>query len=218
MINAKTFIVGDIHGCLDMLKRLMDKIAWSQDKDTLIFLGDYIDRGEDPKGVVNYILDLTRRSSRVGCLKGNHEAMFLDFLSGKNREMFLVNGGWKTLESYGPRGSQDDESSIPSDHMAFFESLKLYIELDEYYIVHAGFKPDLAIEKQTEDDMLWIRTTFIYSDYDFGKKVIFGHTPFNEPLIMENKIGLDTGAVYGNRLTCLELPEQKFHSVEACVS
>jgi serine/threonine protein phosphatase 1 len=215
MINAKTFIVGDIHGCLDMLKRLMDKIAWSQDKDTLIFLGDYIDRGKDPKGVVNYILDLTRRSSRVGCLKGNHEAMFLDFLSGKNRKMFLVNGGWQTLESYGPCGSQDDESSIPSDHMAFFESLKLYMELDEYYIVHAGFNPGLAIEKQTEDDMLWIRTTFIYSDYDFGKRVIFGHTPFNEPLIMENKIGLDTGAVYGNRLTCLELPEQKFHSVEA---
>ena len=215
MINAKTFIVGDIHGCLDMLKRLMDKIAWSQDKDTLIFLGDYIDRGENPKGVVNYILDLTRRSSRVECLKGNHEAMFLDFLSGKNREMFLVNGGWKTLESYGPYGSQDGESSIPSDHMAFFESLKLYIELDEYYIVHAGFKPDLVVEKQTEDDMLWIRTSFIYSDYDFGKKVVFGHTPFNEPLIMENKIGLDTGAVYGNRLTCLELPEQRFHSVEA---
>ena len=215
MNNTKTFIVGDIHGSLDMLKRLMDKITWSQEKDNRIFLGDYIDRGQDPKGVVDYILDLTRHSSRIECLKGNHEAMFLDFLSGKNREMFLVNGGWKTLESYGPYGPQDSESSIPSDHMAFFEALKLYIELDEYYIVHAGFKPDVAIEEQTEDDMLWIRTPFIYSDYDFGKRVIFGHTPFNEPLVMENKIGLDTGAVYGNKLTCLELPEQKFHSVEA---
>ncbi len=211
-MDEKTFIIGDIHGCLDMLKRLMAKIAWSPDKDTLIFLGDYIDRGEDPKGVVEYIMDLTRRFSRVECLKGNHEAMFLDFLSGNNRQMFLVNGGWKTLESYGPL---DDESSIPSDHMAFYESLKLYLELDAYYVVHAGFEPGLAIKKQTEADMIWIRKSFIYSNHDFGKKVLFGHTPFHEPLIMENKIGLDTGAVYGNKLTCFELPEERFHSVEA---
>jgi len=215
MSKAKTFIIGDIHGCLDMLKRLMDRISWIEDKDSLIFLGDYIDRGKDSKGVVDYILDLAGRSPRLQCLKGNHEAMFLNFLSGKEREMFISNGGWKTLESYGPSGLQDKEFSIPPDHMAFYESLKLYIELDQYYVVHAGFKPGLAIEEQKEEDMLWIRKPFIYSDYDFGKKVIFAHTPFNKPLIMENKIGLDTGAVYGNRLTCLELPEERIHSVGA---
>lgn len=215
MTNAKTFIIGDIHGCLDMLERLMDRIAWSQDKDTLIFLGDYIDRGEDPKGVVDYLLGLSKSSSRVECLKGNHEAMFLDFLLGKNREMFLANGGWKTLASYGIYDPKTDESSIPPDHLAFYKSLKLYLEMDEYYIVHAGFSPGLAIKKQTEEDMIWIRRSFIYSDYDFGKKVIFGHTPFNEPLITNNKIGLDTGAVYGNKLTCLELPEERFYAIEA---
>lgn len=198
-----------------MLKRLMDRIAWSQDRDTLIFLGDYIDRGEDPKCVVDYILGLRALSSRVECLKGNHEAMFLDFLSGKNREMFLANGGWKTLESYGICDPFADESSIPPAHLAFYESLKLYIDLGEYFVVHAGFIPGLAVEKQTEEDMIWIRKPFIYSDYDFGKKVIFGHTPFHEPLIMKNKIGLDTGAVYGNKLTCFELPDERFHSVEA---
>jgi serine/threonine protein phosphatase 1 len=215
MPHSKTFIIGDIHGCLGMLKRLMDRIAWSKDRDALIFLGDYIDRGEDPKGVVDYILGLRAGSSRVECLKGNHEAMFLDFLSGKNREMFLANRGWKTLESYGTYDPLADESSIPPVHLAFYQSLRLYIELDEYYVVHAGFRPGLAIEEQTEEDLIWIRKDFIYSGYDFGKKVIFGHTPFNEPLITKNKIGLDTGAVYGNRLTCLELPEERFHQVEA---
>jgi len=82
-------------------------------------------------------------------------------------------------------------------------------------VVHAGFKPRLDIAKQTEDELLWIRKSFVSSKYDFGKRVLFGHTPFKEPLIMKNKIGLGTGAVYGNKLTCLELPELKFHSVEA---
>jgi serine/threonine protein phosphatase 1 len=73
----------------------------------------------------------------------------------------------------------------------------------------------VAVERQDLDDLVWIRDPFIYSDHDFGKRVIFGHTPFSEPLIMTNKIGLDTGAVYGNRLTCLELPSLTFHFVEA---
>jgi len=214
MTTEKIFIIGDIHGCLDMLKRLMDKIAWSPDKDRLIFLGDYIDRGEDPKGVVDYILGFMEQSSRVECLKGNHEAMLLDFLTGRDRFMFIINGGWKTLESYGMYESEEGGSAIPAEHRAFYESLKLYIELEDYYVVHAGFKPGLALKKQTEDEMLWIRKSFVSSDFDFGKKIIFGHTPFKEPLVMKNKIGLDTGAVYGNRLTCLELPAMKFHSVE----
>jgi len=82
-------------------------------------------------------------------------------------------------------------------------------------VVHAGFRPGVAIEDQSLEDLIWIREPFIFSDYDFGKTVIFGHTPIAEPLMMDNKIGLDTGAVYGNRLTCLELPRMKFHSVEA---
>ncbi len=215
MIDQKIFIIGDIHGCLDLLKRLLDKINWSPDKDRLIFLGDYIDRGEEPKGVVDYILDLRKQSSLVECLKGNHEAMLLDFITARDRFMFIINGGWKTLESYGMYETDEDDSAIPSEHRAFYESLKLYIELEDYYVVHAGFKPRMDIAEQTEDELLWIRKSFVKSKYDFGKRVLFGHTPFKEPLVMKNKIGLDTGAVYGNKLTCLELPELRFHSVEA---
>ena len=214
MGKEKIFIVGDIHGCLDMFNRLMDQIDWEPDKDRLIFLGDYIDRGKDPKGVVDYIIALTKCSARVECLIGNHETNFLEYLSGDDRGLFLMNGGWRTVESYQGNKLKDVNSLVPPDHMAFYGSLKTYIELEDYYIVHAGFRPHVALKEQTLEDMVWIREPFIYSDFSFGKRVIFGHTPFSEPLVMENKIGLDTGAVYGNRLTCLELPEIRFHSVE----
>lgn len=215
MDSKRIFVIGDIHGCLDMLKRLMDKIAWQPEKDRLIFLGDYIDRGENSKGVVDYVLALRRCSSQIDCLIGNHEVLFLDYMNGKDRGLYFRNGGWSTLESYRADRPEGDGSLVPPDHMAFYQSLKTYIELEDYYVVHAGFRPGVEIEKQLLEDMTWIREPFIYSDYDFGKRVIFGHTPFHEPLVIENKIGLDTGAVYGNRLTCLELPEVRFYSVEA---
>ncbi|MFZ0450304.1 MAG: metallophosphoesterase family protein [Desulfatiglandaceae bacterium] len=214
MNNERTFIVGDIHGCLDMLKRMMEKIQWQPEKDNLIFLGDYIDRGEDPKGVVDYILTLQKSSSRIQCLLGNHEAIFLDYLSGRDKRLFLLNGGYNTLESY-DSGREGSDRLIPEDHLAFYESLKTYCELENYYVVHAGFKPGIPILEQDREDMVWIRDPFIFSSHDFGKRVIFGHTPFSEPLVLANKIGLDTGAVYGNKLTCLELPEFIFHATEA---
>jgi len=216
MSSERAFVIGDIHGCLDMLNRLMEKIPWRPDADRLIFLGDYIDRGENPKGVIDYLLALTSVSPHVECLIGNHEAMFLDYLSGRNKGRYIINGGWSTVRSY-EESTEGGEISLvpPSSHLAFFASLAPFIELEDYYIVHAGFRPGVEIEEQSLHDMVWIRDHFLHSTYDFGKRVIFGHTPFEEPLVMENKIGLDTGAVQGNRLTCLELPEVKFYSVEA---
>ena len=212
--DSKTFIIGDIHGCLDMLKRLVEKIKWDPARDKLIFVGDYIDRGPDPKGVVDYILSLMAESSGIQCLIGNHEVIFLDYIKGKDRKLFLMNGGMNTLESYAFHLVDTEDDLLPPSHKEFFASLKYTIELDDYYVVHAGFRPKVPLEEQDPDDLVWIRDPFIYSTYDFGKRVIFGHTPFYEPLIMKNKVGIDTGAVYGNRLTCLELPEFRFHSVE----
>jgi serine/threonine protein phosphatase 1 len=214
MKDERIFIVGDIHGCLGMLKRLMDKIDWRPDKDRLIFLGDYIDRGEDSRGVIDFILQISSRSKGVECVLGNHETIFLDFLSGQDMKTFLANGGAPTLESYRRRG-WDEGALIPSEHLTFLKSLRPWIELEDYYVVHAGLRPGIEIKGQELEDLVWIRDPFIYSDHDFGKRVIFGHTPFSEPLVMANKIGLDTGAVYGNRLTCLELPSFTFHFVEA---
>jgi serine/threonine protein phosphatase 1 len=214
MSGGKTFVVGDVHGCLGMLKRLFDTIDWNPSSDRLIFIGDYIDRGEDARGVVDFVLALKEDSSLVECLIGNHEQMFLDYLSGVNPEGFILNGGVSTLRSYEAVRQSKDDPLFPSSHLDFFSSLVPMIELDQYYIVHAGFRPNVSIEDQDLVDMIWIRDEFIYSDYDFGKVVVFGHTPLREPIIMKNKIGIDTGAVYGNRLTCLELPEERFHSVE----
>jgi serine/threonine protein phosphatase 1 len=207
----KYFIIGDIHGCLGMLERLIEKINWRPDSDGLIFLGDYIDRGDDPKGVIDFLISLSAISPNVQFLMGNHERLFLDYLEGEDEGSFLFNGGVPTLNSY--RMNSDIE--IPSDHLSFLKTLKIMVELEDYYIVHAGLRPGIGIPDQSESDRLWIRDSFIFSDYDFGKKIIFGHTPFSFPFIMDNKIGLDTGAVYGNKLTCLEIPSGKFHSVEA---
>ena len=214
MIEEKIFVIGDVHGCLEMLQRLIDKIEWNPASDRLIFIGDYIDRGENSKGVIDFILKLKEDSTFIQCLIGNHEQMFIDYLSGVDSQSSLLNGGLTTLRSYeGIRRGKDDPL-IPPSHLDFFSSLLTMIELEHYYIVHAGFQPHIEIEDQSLNDMIWIREEFIYSDYDFGKLVIFGHTPFNSPLIMKNKIGIDTGAVFGNYLTCLELPEEKFHSVK----
>ena len=210
-IEERTLIIGDIHGCLELLKRLMDRVKWQPDQDRLIFLGDYIDRGSDSKGVIDFLLELMRESENIQCIIGNHESMFLDFLSGIDISTFLINGGENTLRSYYRKG----ETIIPPEHIQFLKELKILVELQDFYIVHAGLKPGLQIKDQCIDDMIWIREPFIYSKYDFGKKILFGHTVFFDPLIMDNKIGLDTGAVYGNRLTCLELPDMIFHSVES---
>ena len=213
MLTERTFIIGDIHGCLDMLKRLVDKMGWDPGADSLIFIGDYIDRGENAKGVIDFIMDLKKDSQFVQCLIGNHEQMFLDYLSGADLNSFIANGGLATLQSYKQAQRGAEEPLIPSSHLHYFSSLHTMIELDGYYVVHAGFRPGRPVEDQDLFDMVWIRDEFIYSGYDFGKTVIFGHTPLYTPMVLENKIGIDTGAVYGNRLTCLELPERKFHSV-----
>jgi serine/threonine protein phosphatase 1 len=214
MGTEKTFVIGDIHGCLGMLKRLIDKIPWDPSKDRLIFIGDCIDRGEDSRGVVEYVVTLKQDFKNVQCLIGNHEYMLLDYLSGKDLQTYILNGGGATLTSYDRARQNKDDPLIPTAHLEFLSSLLPMIELDNYYIVHAGFRPHVPIEDQELFDMLWIRNEFLLSEYNFGKVVIFGHTPLNNPIVMKNKIGIDTGAVFGNRLTCLELPEIRFHSVE----
>lgn len=209
----KIFAVGDIHGCLDKLVSLMAIIDIDLKKHTLVFIGDYIDRGPDSKEVVDYLIDLGQRADRVVFLKGNHELMLEDYLSGADRLTFLYNGGEATLNSYMKNTGQLEANPIPPQHLEFFDNLRLYYETEDYIFVHGGLKANIPLDEQDERDMLWIRDEFIYTDFDFGKRVIFGHTPFREPLILDNKIGIDTGAVYGNKLTCVELPAVRFFSV-----
>lgn len=213
---GKIFAIGDIHGCADRLDRLMEKIPVDEE-DTLVFIGDYIDRGPDPRGVVDRILRIRETHRNVVCLTGNHEQLFLDYyVRGRGEETFLYNGGMSTLISYGfrPGGARDD-LRIPSEHQAFYEGLPIFFETSDYIFVHAGLRPGIPLAGQSAFDLVWIREEFIYSDYDFGKRVIFGHTPlsFDYPYNDVRKIGVDTGAVYGGRLSCVELPECRLYQV-----
>ena len=94
--------------------------------------------------------------------------------------------------------------------MEFFKSLRLFYETEEFIFVHAGLRPKIPLKSQRSEDLLWIRDKFVKTKYDFGKRVIFGHTPLKQPLVEPNKIGIDTGAVYGNTLTCVQLPDLVF--------
>lgn len=207
------FAIGDIHGCYDKLRALMDKIPIDMTRDMLVFIGDYIDRGPRSYDVVEYLVDLRRLFPDIVFIKGNHEDMLQRYLSGEDRLTFLMNGGRLTLEDYLDRAGKGENAPIPESHQFFFDGLRTWYESEEFIFVHAGLRPRVALREQSPKDMVWIRQKFIYSDYDFGKRVVFGHTPFNEPLVQPNKIGIDTGAVYGNQLTCVKLPQVEFFSV-----
>lgn len=208
MSDRRIFAVGDIHGCLDKLEGLMGILPVNLDQDAIIFLGDYINRGPASREVIDYLLDLRNKTNHIVFLMGNHEKMFLDYLDRVSPFLFILNGGQKTIDAYSKKGGV----SLPPDHHDFFCSLRLIHETEDYIFVHAGLRPYLPLKDQKIEDILWIREAFFSSMYDFGKKVVFAHTPFGEPLVMGNKIGIDTGAVYGNKLTCVELPAQKFYS------
>ncbi len=207
----KIFAVGDIHGCSDKLFALLDKIELDPKQDLLVFIGDYVDRGTGSFEVVEFLVDLKHRVDHIVFLKGNHEDMLLEYLSGHDRFTYLMNGGQSTLDSYLKRKKPGEAHPIPEAHMAFYQSLVLYHETPDYLFVHAGIRKKIPIDRQDTHDLLWIRSEFIKSDFDFGKKVVFGHTPFRQPLVLPNKIGIDTGAVYGNKLTCVKLPDMVFY-------
>lgn len=204
------YAIGDIHGCYDKLIELLGIIDIMPEEDTLIFMGDYVDRGERSYEVVDHLVRLQAEWPRTVFLKGNHEEMLLRYLEGLDRYLYLANGGLRTLESYIRHGGKNDRNPVSDIHMTFFSDLKLYHETEDFIFVHAGLKRDVPLQWQVPEDLLWIRETFIYSEHGFGKQVVFGHTPFTEPLVMPDKIGIDTGAVYGNKLTCVKLPEVSF--------
>ncbi len=207
----RTFAVGDIHGCLDKLEDLMARISPGRD-DLVVFLGDYIDRGVKSVEVVDYLRGL---ASEVPCifLRGNHEHMFLEFLEfGANKTLYFANGGMKTIESYlaGEPFTSHTKlvHKLSEEHRDFYAGMKWYYEDRDYIYVHAGIRPGIHMRHQDRSDLIWIRDEFIFSPTETKKKVIFGHTPFARPMVKDDKIGIDTGAVYGGVLTAVQLPQE----------
>jgi serine/threonine protein phosphatase 1 len=217
----KIYAIGDIHGSYDRLKRMLPLIPF-QPGDTLVFLGDYVDRGYQSKEVLDllmYLKDLcvdniTPTGVELVFLMGNHEYMMLDAIDGININLWMANGGTDTMRPF--------HDKLPDQkYIDFLKSLQLYYETEDYIFVHAGISPrtNVNMSLQCSDDLLWIRMAFIEDNSDYGKKIIFGHTPFQKPLIKKNKIGIDTGACFGKavsrlgNLTCIQLPDEKFIQV-----
>jgi serine/threonine protein phosphatase 1 len=199
-----TYAIGDVHGCLTKLNRLLDRCRRLAGDNAIrfVFVGDYTDRGPDSRGVVTLLMHMQRESPHeVICLRGNHDAMVLAAANeGPDIEAWwLENGGGTTLASYGVMQARD----LPAEHLQWLGKLPFCHDDGRRYFVHAGVAPGVALELQSDHDRLWIREPFLSCDDAFGRLIVHGHTPLMtaKPDVRENRINIDTGAVYGGPLT-----------------
>jgi serine/threonine protein phosphatase 1 len=223
--TTRIYAIGDIHGRLDLLDQMIDRIRSDMDEHggsgLTVTLGDYIDRGPNSRGVIERLAHRPFSTPYVA-LKGNHETfldMFLrDPTSGPDWRRL---GGLETLNSYGVpvaplmvgRGyeaaAEQLKSLVPAEHSNFLASLKTSLDVGHYFLCHAGIRPGVPFENQSEQDLLWIRDEFLTSQVDYGKIVVHGHTPVEEPEILPNRINVDTGAFATGQLTCAVLEGKK---------
>lgn len=219
------YAVGDIHGRADLLTELLDKI-WADagdKKNTLVFLGDYVDRGPSSKGVVELVSNLTRPGWEIVCLRGNHEESLLEFLRNPDiYQAWRAFGGGETLWSYGvkpptfsdrkevTRAQQEFAEKLPPSHFAFLSNLAFSHTIGGYHFVHAGVRPGLALERQVPEDQLWIREDFLLHEGTFEKIIVHGHSPSEAPVVRRNRIGVDTGAYATNCLTAAKLTGETY--------
>jgi serine/threonine protein phosphatase 1 len=216
----RVYAVGDVHGRADLLLRLFTAIdadlARRRPVSKLeIFLGDYIDRGPHSRQVIDILLARSVAHKLI-LLKGNHETYPARFLGAPDSlDDWRLLGGLETLMSYGVAPSLNPDhaerrklaarfaAALPESHTKFFSDLKTSFCCGDFFFVHAGVRPGVALDRQLEDDMLWIREDFLLDERDFGKMVVHGHTPVRDPDFRNNRINIDTGAFATGRLTCL---------------
>ena len=216
--KGRLFAIGDIHGCPDELGAILKAIS-PRESDTVVFVGDYVDRGPSARDVIDLADELKKTGAECVYLKGNHEDMMLSFLGlpGHYGESFLFNGGVATLESYGVGEDKLLEAveHLPGRHLEFLSGLATSYLRPPYLFVHAGISPLRQLEEQQSEDMLWIRQEFIFNPHRVDATVVFGHTPMRGVMIdLPYKLGIDTGLVYGGKLTCVEFNEGVLYQVD----
>jgi len=221
------YAIGDIHGCYALMTDLLARIVAdaealpAAETVTLVFLGDYIDRGPDSAAVLSALIWIARNAPyETVFLRGNHEQAMLDYLEDPRRaDTWLEFGGAQTLAAYGVAVPADygpgaDHPALrdalldrlPASHLAFLRGLPLSWESADHLFVHAGIRPGTAIAAQDPRDLLWIRTSFLDDDRPHGKVVVHGHSwSSGAPVQKANRIGVDTGAYATGLLTAARL-------------
>lgn len=223
------YAIGDIHGCYDQLRRLLAKIARDAEARaagrtaSLIFCGDYVDRGPASCQVIDALCWLRRHGPfHVHCLKGNHEQVMLDYIADPEPARgWMLFGGAETLRSYGvtPPGAGDDLhlhhaarddllERMPAAHLRLLEDLELMVGVGDYAFVHAGVRPGVPLASQREDDLLWIREAFIEVEEPLERIIVHGHSWVDaQPALLAHRIGIDTGAYQTGVLSAVRLED-----------
>ena len=222
----KIFAIGDIHGCNTKLVALLKRIPMDKDSDLLVFLGDYINRGPDSRKVLDTLLHVKATYDHAVFLKGNHEQVLLDYAAtGDVETLHLLRsmGVEMTVASYGSTVRRLlDLTFMPPEHREFLQTLEFSALIGKYVFAHADIDEEKLARAKSKSDAMesqhYAEASLLASRRlareDFclmGQIIVFGHIPFESPLVMTDRIGIDTGAVYGNFLTAVELPDLCFH-------
>ena len=225
--GLRLYAIGDVHGCLDELDRLLAAIeaddtaraaAGGAGAATLVFLGDLVDRGPESAAVLTRLLDLSRTRPGTRFLKGNHEEVFLRALAADREalRLFCRVGGRETVLSYGLDAEQYERMDyselaehlaavVPAEHRAFMEGFEDIVVAGDYAFVHAGIRPEVPLDEQRGADLRWIRTSFLDYRRPHPKIIVHGHTITDEVDRRPNRIGVDTGAYASGRLSAIGL-------------
>lgn len=230
-LPAVIYAIGDVHGHLNLLKALERQIfddgALVGGEKWIVMLGDYIDRGPQSAQVIDHLLEPLDKNWQRICLCGNHEhAMALSLRDKGDFKIWLDFGGIETLMSYGitfqqindlqkswPDLKQVLDTHIPMAHRKFLASLASMLRVPGYVFVHAGLRPGISLDHQSDNDLLWIRNSFIGSEFDFGSTVVHGHTAIEEPYISPRRINIDTGAYATGCLTAIRIMSNQPHKI-----
>ncbi len=227
--GLRVYAIGDIHGCLKQLDALHEEISTDilrnhPDHVHIVYLGDYIDRGPNSKGVIDYLIERQNRGDGIpkSFIRGNHEQALMAFITdpiATNGSIWLQWGGGATLKSYGidfegdiplpaeiERAQKSLRQMMSEAHIAFLENLVPFVEIGEYFFTHAGIDPFKPLNRQNEKELMIMREPFLSwhkntKYHSFEKRVVHGHTISDKPEEFSHRVGIDTGAWKGGPLT-----------------